>query len=113
MEAHLERVRPVYAERARAMYAELGKVLPAGAQVTRPDGGMFLWVRLGHGIDTTRLLQIAVAEGVAFVPGESFYAHDPDTSTMRLSFVTHGPEKIREGVDRLRRALERYEAERG
>ncbi|RLY93805.1 PLP-dependent aminotransferase family protein [Kocuria tytonicola] len=113
VEAHLERVRPVYAERARAMYAELETVLPAGAQITRPDGGMFLWVRLGHGIDTTRLLQLAVAEGVAFVPGESFYAHDPDTSTMRLSFVTHGPEKIREGVDRLRRALERYEAERG
>ena len=111
VEAHLERVRPVYAERARAMHAELEKVLPAGAQVTRPDGGMFLWVRLGHGIDTTRLLQIAVEEGVAFVPGTSFYAHDPDESTMRLSFVTHGPDVIREGVDRLRRAIERYLSE--
>lgn len=112
VEAHLERVRPVYAERARAMHAELERVLPAGAQITRPDGGMFLWVRLGHGIDTTRLLQIAVEEGVAFVPGTSFYAHDPDESTMRLSFVTHGPDVIREGVDRLRRAIERYLSER-
>ena len=42
VEAHLQRVRPVYAERARAMYAELERVLPDGAQVTRPDGGMFL-----------------------------------------------------------------------
>ena len=108
VEAHLERVRPVYAERARAMFAELEAVLPQDAHITRPDGGMFLWVRLGHGIDTARLLPLAVEEGVAFVPGASFYAHDPDESTMRLSFVTHAPDVIHEGVQRLGRALARY-----
>lgn len=108
VEAHLDKVRPVYAMRAKAMYQSLQRILPDGAEVTQPDGGMFLWVRLGHGIDTTRLLEIALDEGVAFVPGASFFAHDPDRSTMRLSFVTHSPEVIDEGLDRLGRALAKY-----
>lgn len=68
---------------------------------------MFLWAALGGGIDTTALLPSAVEEGVAFVPGASFYAHDPDRTTMRLSYVTNPPEVIAEGVQRLGRALER------
>ena len=35
---------------------------------------------------------------VAFVPGSPFYANAPETNTLRLSFVTVPPERIREGV---------------
>lgn len=69
---------------------------------------MFLWATLGNGIDTTALLPMAVQEGVAFVPGASFFAHDPDRTTMRLSYVTNPPEVIDEGVERLGRALRRW-----
>ena len=63
---------------------------------------------LGNGLDTTALLPMAVQEGVAFVPGASFFAHDPDRTTMRLSYVTNPPEIIDEGVERLGRALRRW-----
>jgi 2-aminoadipate transaminase len=32
------------------------------------------------------------------VPGAPFYANDPATNTLRLSFVTVPPERIREGI---------------
>ena len=39
---------------------------------------------------------------VAFVPGAPFYAGDPDPRTLRLSFTTHPPAEIAEGLARLR-----------
>jgi DNA-binding transcriptional MocR family regulator len=42
---------------------------------------------------------------VAFVPGNPFFAHDPDTASLRLSFATVGEAKIVEGVARLGQAL--------
>lgn len=108
VDAHIRRVAAVYQQRRDAMHAGLLQILPPGASITSPDGGMFLWARLGHGIDTAGLLPRAVEEGVAFVPGAPFYAHDPDHSTLRLSYVTNTPEVITEGLTRLHRAIQSY-----
>ncbi|MDO5534616.1 MAG: PLP-dependent aminotransferase family protein [Propionibacteriaceae bacterium] len=107
LDAHIASVVGPYRERRDALHAGLMAMLPATASVTRPDGGMFCWVRLGDDTDTAQLLPIAVEEGVAFVPGWSFYAADPDRSTMRLSYATNSPEMIAEGLRRLASALGR------
>jgi 2-aminoadipate transaminase len=39
------------------------------------------------------------------VPGGAFYADNPDPRTLRLSFVTLTPERIREGVGILGKVL--------
>jgi len=101
LDDHIRRVVESYRGRRDVMYDGLVRMLPATAHVTRPQGGMFCWVTLGDATDTQQLLRVAVEEGVAFVPGWSFYANDPDRSTMRLSYVTNSPEMIREGLGRL------------
>ncbi len=58
---------------------------------------MFIWVQLPDGVDSFKLLDKAIAENIAFVPGGPFFANDPQLNTMRLSFVTVPPEKIRKG----------------
>ena len=40
----------------------------------------------------------------AFVPGYPFFCGAPDRSTLRLSFTTHTPAEIAEGLARLRAA---------
>lgn len=105
LDAHLERLRSVYRERRDAMLAELPTVLPAGSTFNRPDGGMFLWVRLPEGHDATALLPAALEQQVAYVPGAPFYATEADPRTLRLSFTTHSPNEIRHGLERLRVAL--------
>ena len=42
-----------------------------------------------------------LAKNVAYVPGESFYATNPQKNHFRLSFVTVDPDVMREGVKRL------------
>jgi 2-aminoadipate transaminase len=101
LDAHIAKVAGVYRTRRDAMLAGLDSRMPDGATVTRPQGGMFVWVRVGGDVDSAKVLPKAVDLGVAFVPGWPFYAKDPDRTTMRLSFVTNSPEMIEEGVSRL------------
>ena len=99
--AHIPGIRKLYAEQCQAMLDALSEFFPAAVTWTRPDGGMFIWVTLPKHIDSTALLDEAVAQHVAFVPGAPFYANAPQHHTLRLSFVTVPPEKIREGVAKL------------
>lgn len=101
LDAHVARVAAVYGERRDAMLGGLAEVLPEGAVWNRPEGGMFLWVRLPSGYDTTALLPEVVRHDVAYVPGAPFFAGAPDRATLRMCFVTETPERIREGLGRL------------
>ncbi|MEW1959329.1 PLP-dependent aminotransferase family protein [Kineococcus sp. NPDC059986] len=108
LDAHVVGVVAAYRARRDAMLAALAAELPAGSSWTRPDGGMFTWVRLPDdrgSTDTAALLPAALREGVAFVPGAAFFAGAPDRATLRLSFTTHSPERTADGVARLGRAL--------
>ncbi|MER5524293.1 PLP-dependent aminotransferase family protein [Streptomyces sp. NPDC002677] len=105
LDGHVAKVRAVYGARRDAMLAGLADALPAGSTWNRPEGGMFLWARLPEPYDTTALLRRVVEHDVAYVPGEPFYAADPDRSTLRLCFVTQTPEEIAEGLRRLAAGL--------
>lgn len=105
LDAHLATVRAAYRERRDALLAGLADALPTGSSWNRPDGGMFLWARLPTGHDATALLQRAIAHNVAYVPGTPFFAHHPDPATLRLSFTTHTPAEIADGLTRLGKAL--------
>jgi len=102
-------VRKTYAERASVMAASLRRELGDAIAFNQPKGGMFFWARLtganGKISSAPDFAKRAIDKGVAFVPGAPFYAHDPDLSTLRLSFATAGLEKIEEGIGRLRQAL--------
>lgn len=100
-EPALDRIRSAYAERRNAMLETLPSALPAGSTWNTPDGGMFVWVRLPGGTDAAASLGAALARDVAYVPGASFYSGIPDTRTLRLSFTTYSPARIREGLSRL------------
>jgi 2-aminoadipate transaminase len=106
LSARVDQIRRVYGARRDAMLSELERsALPSHAEWTDPDGGMFVWLRVGGGVDTGALLPDAIGAGVAFVPGAPFYAERPDISTMRLSFVSHQPAALRVGIQRLRTVL--------
>lgn len=105
LDTHIPTIRTLYGEQCQAMLAALSQFFPAGVSWTRPEGGMFIWVTLPAHIDSTQLLEAAIAEKVAFVPGAPFYANAPACNTLRLSFVTVPPEKICEGIATLGRLI--------
>jgi len=102
-------VRKTYAERACVMAQCLQRDLADAIDFNAPQGGMFFWARLtgvnGQCANAADFAKRAIDQLVAFVPGAPFYAHDPDLTTLRLSFATADVAKIEEGIGRLKLAL--------
>lgn len=105
VDAQAERVRGVYGERASRMMARMDELLPGSVTHTVPTGGMFLWCSLPQTIDTTPLLEKAVARKVAYVPGDPFFALGGGAHTMRLSYSNATFEQIDQGVEALAQTL--------
>jgi 2-aminoadipate transaminase len=110
LERRLATLRSVYRDRQKIMVAALGSYLGEELEFQVPAGGFFVWGRLTGGGDTRALLPLALREGVAFVPGAAFYAHDPDVSTLRLSYAAADPTRLGPGCLRLARAVGRLRA---
>lgn len=109
LDAHLKRVRGEYLRRCTALLAGLPDALPAGSTWNVPEGGMFVWARLPAGHDAVALLPHIVEHDVVYVPGAPFFATDADPRTMRLSFTTHEPDVIAEGLARMARAFDQIQ----
>lgn len=95
LDRHVPTIRALYKQQRDAMVSALQRDMKGlDVEFNVPKGGMFLWLRMPEGIDSTPLLAQAVERNVAFVPGAPFYAGEPDTRTLRLSFVTATVEQI-------------------
>jgi len=101
LDQHVPTIRALYRDQCEAMLRALERHMPAGVEWNRPEGGMFVWVKLPQHIDSMKLLEQAIAQNVAFVPGGPFFANEAQHNTLRLSFVTVPPATIDEGVARL------------
>ncbi|MCU0846252.1 MAG: PLP-dependent aminotransferase family protein [Spirochaetes bacterium] len=108
IDAHIAAIRKAYGSQRNAMVEGLGRRMPADFSFTLPEGGMFLWARLPEGRSSMELFDFAIGEKVAFVPGNPFYAFDPEPNTMRLNFTNSDEGTIDEGIKRLAKAYEKY-----
>jgi len=102
---HLTVQRERYRERKLAMQRALQDQLGTSANWTDPEGGFFLWVDL-PGVDTQVLFPAALAAGVAYIPGPAFSPSGRFADALRLCFASTTPDRIAEGVTRLRRAID-------
>ena len=87
------------------MIEGMKKYFPAGVKYTNPEGGMFLWVKVPGVKDTVELFKKCLKEKVAFVPGDPFFAGEPEPGTFRLNYSNMQEDKIEEGLKRLGKAL--------
>lgn len=83
-------------------------------QWTDPDGGLYIWLSLPRGTDTSRtggMFEAALKEGVLYVPGE--YCFTPDDhgnipqNHMRLCYAVTPIEQIEPGMERLAKVINR------
>jgi 2-aminoadipate transaminase len=105
LKEHVRRIRDVYRTRRDVMLAAMGHYFPSEITWTRPQGGLFLWVTLPKKLDSVAILEKAVANKVAFVPGSAFFPDGGTQNTMRLNFSNAQPEQIEIGIRRLGQVL--------
>jgi 2-aminoadipate transaminase len=88
----------VYRAKRDAMLEALEEHLSGVASWSLPRGGLFIWVRLGPEVDTTKLLDAAHDAGVTYLPGTNFSVEGKGRNYLRLSFAYLSPEQIRAGI---------------
>jgi 2-aminoadipate transaminase len=106
---HVKHIRATYKERRDTMLDAMAEFFPEEVKWFRPQGGLFLWATTPPKVDTVALFKEAVAEKVAYVPGDPFYPGEDleGRRHMRLNFSFSKPEVIVEGIRRLGTALKR------
>lgn len=103
VERHLPRITQAYRSKCDAMCDALHAGFGDAIAFHRPEGGMFIWARIGA-VPSATLLPHAIANKVVFVPGNAFFADNVDDASLRLSFAAPDVDAIRDGAARLARS---------
>jgi len=100
-DTHLQGLIDAYGEQQRAMLDAILRHFPPTVRHTRPEGGMFIWASLPHGGSAITLLERALKQQVAFVPGHPFYLGRNDSNSLRLNYTNTDVATIERGISRL------------
>jgi len=99
---HVGRLNTMLKAKLDVLVEALNEQFGTAAEFDIPKGGIFLWIRLPEAVDTTRLAQVAGAQGVATNPGAEWSWELPDaTRYIRICFANPSHDQIRAGVARL------------
>ena len=105
---HIADINGILREKRDAMLAALGESFGSAASWSRPEGALYIWLKLRGGADVTSAHQAALDADVGFHPGPRFA---PDgvsgKSYARLCYGYNTPEEIHEGIARLADVFDR------
>ena len=108
LDDHVAEVNGVLRSKRDAMLAALGENFGSAASWSRPDGGLYVWLRLPDHADLAAALPAAFDADVGYQPGNIF---SPDGESgrnyARLCYGYNTPEEIYEGIARLAEVFER------
>lgn len=110
IERRLPKLREFYRIRHRAMLEALERFAPSDSHWTKPIGGFFILMQLAAGTDAAAVLPDAIDNGVAYVPGQSFFVDGSGSNTLRLAYSKESPEAIEDGVKRMCRVFQNAKA---
>jgi DNA-binding transcriptional MocR family regulator len=82
---YLRRIRREYARNVDLMSDAVVRYFPEGTRLTRPSGGLVLWVQLPENVDSLELYKMALQGGITLVPGHVFSATYQFSNFIRLN----------------------------
>lgn len=108
LDAHVEEIKTVYKRRRDLALHTMKESFPKDMKFTTPEGGLFTWVIGPSTMDASVILERCLKNGVAFVPGHSFYPNGGGHNTFRLNFSNATEEQLVTGLNRLANVLKAY-----
>ena len=105
LEENIGKLAEIYRSRVTVLDSALHQYLPTATYAV-PQGGYFFWVRLPRLLDGAALQKKAESFKVNFRAGVRFSSVDGMRDYIRLSFVYYEPDKLAEGIMRLKQCIE-------
>lgn len=82
---HLRHIRREYARNVNLLAQAVTRYFPPETRVTRPSGGIVLWVQLPKNVDSLELYKLALRNNITIAPGYLFSATDQYSHYIRLN----------------------------
>lgn len=101
----IEKIRRLYGKKLEAMLTALSRYMPKGVEWSKPEGGLFLWVKLPKHMSANALFPKAIENKVAYVVGSAFHCDGKGQNSMRLNFSYSSEQQIDEGIKRLAKMI--------
>ena len=97
LDTHVPSICSEYGSKMSLMLNQLEN-FEGGVHFTRPEGGLFIWVELPDNMNALTMLQKAIEQKVAYVPGTHFCVDGGHENTIRLNFSNSTEEQIITGM---------------
>jgi DNA-binding transcriptional MocR family regulator len=100
---YLRRVRTMLCANSQLYLDAVARYLPSGTRVTRPAGGLVLWIELPRHVDSTELFRTALASKIGVAPGILFSAKAEYRNYIRMSCGLPWSGAIERAIEKLGR----------
>lgn len=108
VDEHITEIRKIYRKKLNLMCDCLDKYCP-NFKYVRPQGGLFIWVKLPDNVPMQEYCKCLLQKGVAVVPGTAFMTDEnAPCPYIRLNFSTPSDENIVKGVEIMGAVLKQY-----
>ncbi len=96
---HVPALRKGLRKKVETLMEALNEQFGTAAEFDDPKGGIFLWVKLPDNVDSLKLYQAALKEGVAINPGPEWSTDKAHSqSRIRICFASPSHQEIRDGI---------------
>lgn len=103
---HLRRLRAELASRVENVRQAVARYFPEGTRISRPAGGLLLWIEMPPKTDALELYRRALAERIAILPGKIFSPSNRFRHHIRINCGQSWGEKQERALVRLGRICE-------
>jgi len=83
---HLQKFRLELHKNLVRMTRLMEQFFPEGTKISRPKGGLVIWVELPGVLDTVQLQDISFGQDIAYAPGEIFSEGGGYSNYLRISY---------------------------
>src|SRR5436309_835425 len=103
---HVNRLVDIYRLKRDAMLKGLWEVLEGtDVEISKPEGGFFIWIKLPTGTKTAKVREAAVKHGIQYTAGPAFFINGGGEEFIRLAYSWETPERNYEGAKLLAQAI--------
>jgi len=74
-------------------------------EISKPEGGFFIWIKLPTGTKTAKVREAAVKHGIQYTAGPAFFINGGGEEFIRLAYSWETPERNYEGAKLLAQAI--------
>ncbi|MNK10887.1 putative HTH-type transcriptional regulator YjiR [compost metagenome] len=105
---HLRKLRPELHRLVLLTIKAIEECFPKGTRISRPQGGLVLWIELDSSIDTVVFQKAAWQQNIDVAPGSLFSNTGEYTNYIRISCSTVWSEKVEKALKKLGNIAHHY-----